>query len=460
MISSELEKILRKDYNYDVVKRSLKYYLDNNFVINIDLFFSSFIVDVIKIDKIIETLNYINYDKYNITKNICNHLINESIKEVYDLNETINDFYNGNLIIVINNENKIISAETRKYPGRLIGEPDSEKVVRGSRDGFTESIATNIGLIRMRIKSNKLNIEKFEIGNYSKTNIAVVYFPDEVDNKVINHLKDNLKKINIKELTMSDKALEELIVNSKSSIYPLVKYTERPDTFVAHLYQGMFGIIVDTSPSAILGPVSIFDHMQHAEEYRQTMIAGSYLRFVRFISIIFSYLLIPIWFLMVKNNLSIGMFSKLFIIDESINKLFIELILIEIGIELVRMASIHTPSALSTSMGLIAGVVIGDLAVEAGIFSNLVVLLGSLSSIGSYITPSYELSLANKITKIILLVLCYLFDIYGFLIGLVLLIIYLISLKSFTRSYLYPLIPFNFKKLLRQIFRTSYINNN
>ena len=460
MISSEVENILRKEYNYDVVKRSLSYHLDNNFVVNIDLFFSSFIVDVVKIDKIIETLNYINYDKYNITKNISNHLINESIKEVYDLNEAINDFYNGNLIIIINNENKIICAETRKYPGRLIGEPDSEKVVRGSRDGFTENIATNIGLIRMRIKSSKLNIEKFEIGNYSKTNIAVVYFPDEVDNKVINHLKDNLKKINIKELTMSDKALEELIVNSKSSIYPLVKYTERPDTFVAHLYQGMFGIIVDTSPSAILGPVSIFDHMQHAEEYRQTMIAGSYLRFVRFISIIFSFLLIPVWFLMVKNNLSIGMFSKLFIIDESINKLFIELILIEIGIELVRMASIHTPSALSTSMGLIAGVVIGDLAVEAGIFSNLVVLLGSLSSIGSYITPSYELSLANKITKIILLVLCYLFDIYGFLIGLVLLIIYLISLKSFTRSYLYPLIPFNFIKLLKQIFRTSYINNN
>ena len=387
-------------------------------------------------------------------------VINESIKEVYDLDEVLNEFYNGNLIIVINNELKVICAETRKYPGRLIGEPDSEKVVRGSRDGFTESIATNIGLVRMRIKSNKLNVERFEIGRFSKTSIALVYFEDEVDKKVINHVKENLDKINIKELTMSDKALEELLVGSKTSIYPLVKYTERPDTFVAHLYQGMFGIIVDTSPSAILGPVSIFDHMQHAEEYRQTMIAGSYLRFIRFVSIVFSYLLVPVWFLMIKNNISISMFDKLFIVDESINKLFLELILIEIGIELVRMASIHTPSALSTSMGLIAGVVIGDLAVEAGIFSNLVVLLGSLSSIGSYITPSYELSLANKITKIGLIVLCYLFDIYGFIFGIGVLIIYLVSLKSFTRSYLYPLIPFNFKKLLKQLFRTSYINNN
>ena len=222
----------------------------------------------------------------------------------------------------------------------------------------------------------------------------------------------------------------------------------------------MFGIIVDTSPSAILGPVSIFDHMQHAEEYRQTMIAGSYLRFIRFIGILFTYLLIPVWFMCIKEQLSLALFPKLFIIDSSIEKLFIELILIELGIELVRMASIHTPSALATSMGLIAGVVIGDLAIEAGIFSNNVVLLGSLSAIGSYITPSYELSLANKIMKIGLIILTYLFSFWGLLFGLLLQIIYLVSLKSFTRSYLYPLIPFNFRKFLKQIFRTSYIKNN
>ena len=174
-LSNELDKLFRCNENYDVVKRSLKYYLNNN-EISIDLYFSSFIVDVIKIDKIIETLNYVNFDINNITNSIKNHLINESIKEVYDLDEVLNEFYNGNLIIVINNELKVICAETRKYPGRLIGEPDSEKVVRGSRDGFTESIATNIGLVRMRIKSNKLNVERFEIGRFSKTRIALVYF--------------------------------------------------------------------------------------------------------------------------------------------------------------------------------------------------------------------------------------------------------------------------------------------
>lgn len=459
-IVNEFSDLIRKENNFDVSKRDLSFYVNQNKQINISLFYSNFIVDMVKVNTIIESLNEIKLYEININKQILNHLVNESVVEINNLVDACNNFYNGQLIIIIEEEHKIISADCRKYPGRLIGEPDSEKVVRGSRDGFTESMAINLGLIRMRIKSNKLNVERYEIGNYSKTNVLLIYFQDEIDTKIINHVKENLRKIDIKELTMSDKALEELLVNSKSSIYPLVKYTERPDTFVAHLYQGMFGIIVDTSPSAILGPVSIFDHMQHAEEYRQTMIAGSYLRFIRFIGIIFTYLLIPVWFMCIKENLSIGLFPKLFNIESSINKLFIELILIELGIELVRMASIHTPSALATSMGLIAGVVIGDLAIEAGIFSNNVVLLGSLSAIGSYITPSYELSLANKIMKIGLIVLTYLFSFWGLIFGLLIQIIYLVNLKSFTRSYLYPLIPFNFKKLLKQIFRTSYIKNN
>jgi stage V sporulation protein AF len=149
--------------------------------------------------------------------------------------------------------------------------------------------------------------------------------------------------------------------------------------------------------------------------------------------------------------------SELFNIDKT-NYVFLQIILIEVGIELLRMASIHTPNALSTSMGLIAGIVIGNIAIDLGIFSNAIVFIGSISAIGTYITPSYELGLANKITKIVLLLLIYLGGLAGFIIGIILLIGYLYTLKSFDRSYLYPLIPFNFKQLIKQIIRLPYQN--
>ena len=257
---------------------------------------------------------------------------------------------------------------------------------------------------------------------------------------------------------MTDKALEEIVIGHKYTPYPLVRYTERPDTFSAHLYQGMFGIIVDNSPSAILGPVSVFDHMQHAEEFRQTPIAGTYLRMLRFIGIIFSFIFMPLWYLCIKIDY-IPFESELFNIDKT-NNIFLQIILIEVGIELLRMASIHTPNALSTSMGVIAGIVIGNIAIDLEIFSNAIVFIGSISAIGTYITPSYELGLANKISKIVLLLFIYIGGLWGFIIGITLLIVYLYTLKSFDRSYLYPLIPFNFKQLIKQTIRLPYQNKS
>lgn len=161
----------------------------------------------------------------------------------------------GNVAIFVDDDTNAILSEVRNYPTRGIEEPDGEKVVRGSRDGFTENIATNIGLIRRRVKSGKLKTIKYTIGKISKTNVALVYIEGYVQPKYLEQIKKRLDDVEVEELTMSDKALEELLIKNVYTPYPLVKYTERPDTFASHLYQGMFGIIVDTSPSAILGPI-------------------------------------------------------------------------------------------------------------------------------------------------------------------------------------------------------------
>ncbi len=415
------------------------------------LYFMPFLVDSKEIIDI-----FLGFYLTNDEISISNRIAHQNLSLSKDLDKITLSILEGIAAIVIEDIQEVFLIDLRSYPTRGISEPETEKVVRGSRDGFTENMAYNIALIRRRIKTGKLRTILYQIGELSKTNVVLVYLEDYVDKKALKSVQTALENVDIVELTMTDKALEEIVIGHKYTPYPLVRYTERPDTFSAHLYQGMFGIVVDNSPSAILGPVSIFDHMQHAEEFRQTPIAGTYLRILRFLGIIFSFIFMPLWYLCIKTGY-MPFESELFNINKT-NYVFLQIILIEVGIELLRMASIHTPNALSTSMGLIAGIVIGNIAIDLGIFSNAIVFIGSISAIGTYITPSYELGLANKIAKIVLLLLIYLGGLAGFIIGIILLIGYLYTLKSFDRSYLYPLIPFNFKQLIKQIIRLPYQN--
>lgn len=444
-----LDGLLGIGSSFDINKRQIV--IDNK---NAYIYFMPFLVNS---SEIIE-LFFGFYMTADLDYDLSNKIAHQSITKVQDLNQVALSILEGLVAIVIDGVDDIFVLDMRSYPSRGINEPETEKVVRGSRDGFCETMAVNIALVRRRIKTGKLKTKLFRIGQLSQTNVTLLYLEDYVDKRALACVDKALANVSITELTMTDKALEEIVIGHKYTPYPLVRYTERPDTLAAHLYQGMFGIIVDNSPSAILGPVSIFDHMQHAEEFRQTPVAGSYLRLLRFMGILASFLLMPLWYMCIKTNF-LPFESKLFEIANS-STLFLQIILIEVGIELLRMASIHTPNALSTSMGLIAGVVIGNIAIELGIFSNAIVFIGSISAIGTYITPSYELGLANKILKLLLLVLIALFGVFGLIGGLLILIIYLATLKSFDRPYLYPLIPFNFKQLKKQIIRAPYQNKH
>ena len=445
----KLDELLGIDSSYDISKREIE--IDNK---KAYIYFMPFLVNS---GEIIE-LFFGFYMTDGLDYSLSNKIAHQSISKMQDLESVTTSIFEGMVAIVIEDITDIFVMDMRNYPNRGVSEPETEKVVRGSRDGFTENMATNVALVRRRIKTGKLGVKLYKIGELSKTNVTLIYLEDYVDQKALKNVSLALSNVSITELTMTDKALEEIVIGHKYTPYPLVRYTERPDTFVAHLYQGMFGIIVDNSPSAILGPISIFDHMQHAEEFRQTPLAGTYLRILRFLGILASFLLMPLWYMCIKMNY-IPFESPLFDISNS-NSLFLQIILIEVGIELLRMASIHTPNALSTSMGLIAGVVIGNIAIELGIFSNAIVFIGSISAIGTYITPSYELGLANKILKICLLIFISIAGFWGLIIGILLLIIYLISLKSFDRPYLYPLIPFNLKQLKKQIIRVPYQNKH
>src|SRR5699024_3129244 len=277
---------------------------------------------------------------------------------------------------------------------------------------------------------------------------------DVTDRDLINIVKEKLEAIEIDGITMTDKTLEEFIAGPKWKPYPLVRYTERPDVAATHLMEGHVVLIVDTSPSVMILPTTYFDHTQHAEEYRQTPLVGSVMRWSRMLAIMASIFLLPLWLLFVLDpSLLPAELSFIGPKEEGTIPVAIQIILADLGIEFLRMAAIHTPTPLATSMGLIAAVLIGQIAIDVGLFGPGVILYVSISAIGVYVTPSYELGVANKIARFVLIIATALFGLIGFSVAFTLYILYLVQLKSLQTPYLWPFIPFNAPGIIEILFR-------
>ena len=439
-----LDKYLNIDISFDIGKRELKVGEKKAWI-----YYVTGLVSQDSIIKVLTTLINTNPCEDDYIQNRIPAIQVEKEKELEHFSSKI---LSGLIGIIIENENYGLIIDLRKYPGREPGEPDTEKVVRGSRDGYTENIIINLGLTRRRIRVGGLINELFRVGTLSKTDVSLTYIKGIADQKLVSELKEKINSIKVKELSMTDKALEELICKTKLNPYPLVRYTERPDVVAAHLFQGRVAIFVDNSPSVILAPTTLFDHLSHAEEYRQAPLIGTFLRLVRILGILVSIFLIPIWLLMIRGNMPEWFFYHYEGYSESM-PIILQILFALIGVELLRMASIHTPNSLSTSMGIIAAILLGDIAIDIGLFSRDIVLFVSLSQIGYYSTPSYEISLSNKISSIFITLSTYFFNLLGFIGSTLIWIVFLAFTKSFGKPYLYPLFPFSFKEIIKTIIR-------
>ncbi len=345
-------------------------------------------------------------------------------------------------------------AELRNYPGRSPEEPDNEKVIRGSRDGFTEGISQNTALIRRRIRNSNLRFELHKISKIGQTDVAIAFMKDVANEDMLEKLRQRLDQINHDGLTMADKSLEEWLFKQKFHPVPFVRYTERPDIAAAHLLEGHIAIMVDTSPSVILVPITIFHLLQHAEEYRQAPLVGTFVRFMRYFGAIMGLLLLPLWYVFATNeSLLPDALSFLGTQEKSHVPLLLQILIADIGIEFLRMAAIHTPTPLSTAMGLVAGVIIGQIAIDVGLFSSEVVLYTAVAAILIFIIPSYELSISIKIFRLFLLIMVGIWGVNGLFIGIFLVFTYLCSLRPMQAPYFWPLVPFFPMAMLRVLIR-------
>ncbi|WP_077625048.1 spore germination protein [Sediminibacillus massiliensis] len=387
---------------------------------------------------------------------IENHLVHQQVTKITSMDEAVDQILTGLVVIFVEGESEAFVIDVRSYPGRTPQEPDTEKVVRGSRDGFTENIVENTALARRRIRDERLRHEMLKVGERSKTDICISYLKDVADPGLVKLIKNELKNIEVDGISMADKTIEEYLVHQGMNPFPLVRYTERPDVAAAHLLEGHVIVLVDTSPSVIITPTTFFHHVQHAEEYRQVPIIGTFIRWIRFLGILSSVFLLPLWLVFVlEPNLLPENLDFIGPNDEGNIPVVLQLIIADIGIEFLRMAAIHTPTPLSTAMGLIAAVLIGQIAIDVGLFTAEVILYVSICAIGSFATPSYELSVANKLSRVILLVITAMFGVNGLVIGFTLYLLLLASTKSLNTPYLWPFIPFNANALMQIIFRVS-----
>ncbi|PEY41538.1 spore germination protein [Bacillus cereus] len=400
--------------------------------------------------------NEIRDTQENTVKLLENRLIHQQVSKVKTMDEVMVQVLSGLVVIFVEGETEAFVIDVRSYPGRAPTEPDTEKVVRGARDGFVENIVVNTALIRRRIRDPRLRNEIMRVGDRSQTDICITYVQDVANPDLVKIIKQELESIEVDGITMADKMIEEFLVKQGYNPFPLIRYTERPDVAANHLLEGHVLVIVDTSPSVMITPTTYFHHVQHAEEFRQNPAVGTFLRWVRFVGIIFSVFLLPFWLVFVFDPTLLP--EKLAFIGP--NKMthlpiLLQIILADIGLEFLRMASIHTPTPLSSATGLISAILIGQIAIDVGLFVPEVILYTAVSMIGIYATPSYELGLGNKLGKLFVIILTGLFHEMGFVIGMTMLILFLASIKSLQTPYLWPFLPFDWGALKTIVLRPT-----
>lgn len=330
--------------------------------------------------------------------------------------------------------------DTKNFPNRAIQEPETEKSVRGAKDGFNESILNNTGLIRRRIRSPELCFHLTKMGTQNPIDIAVAYLEDKVDRQVLQQLLTRISQVQTQEFIMTDRAIEEVLLNQGYNPFPLVRYSERPDIVATHIQHGYIAIICDTSSSIVMLPTTLFEILEHVEEHRQTPLIGTFIRFIRMTAVFLSIYLVPIF----------ALSSSFLQWDYSF---FIQILIMELSIELLRIATVHTPQSLSNAMGLIAAILLGEFAIQLGFFSEDILMFCAIGTVGGFATPNYELSLTNKYIKIMMIISVMLLNIYGFILFNLIFWISLARIKTFGVSYLYPLYPFHGKELLRFFIR-------
>ncbi len=362
----------------------------------------------------------------------------------------------GLTCLFIDGYDKCLMIDCRTYPARSVQEPDKDKVMRGSRDGFVETLVFNTALIRRRIRDPKLTMQSMQAGRRSMTDIVVCYIEDRVDGKILDNIVQKINHLDVDALTMNQQSLAECLYPCKwYNPFPKFKFTERPDAAAAAVLEGNIVIIVDNSPSVMILPSSIFDIIEEADDYYFPPITGTYLRLSRMLISLMTLFVTPVFLLLMQNPQFIPPWLQFIRIQEVMNvPLIFQFLLLELSIDGLRLAAVNTPNMFTTPLSIMAGLVLGEFSVKSGWFNSETMLYMAFVAVANYTQASFELGYALKFMRLIMLILTSLFNIVGFIIGLIITILAVVCNKTISGySYIYPLFPFSWSNIKRRFFR-------
>ena len=356
-----------------------------------------------------------------------------------DFDQIFRNLLSGVTCLFIDGYQACLAIDCRTYPARSVDEPDKDKSLRGSRDGFVETIVFNTALMRRRIRDRHLVMKMLEVGESSRTDVALCYMEDRVDQELLKNLNYRIRDIKVDDLRMNQQSLAECLFKRKwYNPFPKFKFTERPDTAAACLLEGKVVILVDNSPSAMILPTSILDIIEEANDYYFPTLTGIYLKISRALITFLTIFLTPVFLLFMQNLSWLPKIFAFVAVKDTVNiPLIFQLLMLEVAIDGLRLAALNTPSMLSTPLSVIAGLVMGEFSVKSGWFNAEVMLYMAFVAVANYTQPNFELGYALKFMRLELLVLTAVFNWIGFLAGTVIVICSICFNKTLPgRSYL------------------------
>lgn len=431
-----MNEVLPVKESFDIIRRDMKiggkasvfYYIDG------------FIKDEAMLKIMDSFLSVSDQDMSEDAENfIKEHVPYVEVDLAMDFDQVLRNVLSGAAALFIDGYTESVIIDCRTYPARSVDEPEKDKSLRGSRDGFVETIVFNTALMRRRIRDPHLIMEMTEAGQSSRTDIAICYMSDRVDSELLDNLKQRISALQLDDLRMNQQSLAEALFKRKwFNPFPKFKYTERPDTAAACLLEGKVVVLVDNAPSAMILPTSILDMIEEANDYYFPTVTAVYLKVTRTLITVATVFFTPLYLLFMQNPEWLPEAFAFVEVRDTVNiPLIFQFLLLELSIDGLRLAAMNTPTMLSTPLSVIAGIVMGEFSVQSGWFNSEVMLYMAFVAVANYTQPNFELGYALKFMRLILLILTAIFGVYGFAAGCILVLCFLVFNKTLSgRNYL------------------------
>ncbi|MDI3091158.1 spore germination protein [Priestia megaterium] len=379
-----------------------------------------------------------------------------TIKENW--HEFISAVLTGDTVILLNGSSKIFIGNTKKLQSRAVTEPTTQTVVRGPKDSFTENLRTNTSLIRARIQDSNLRLDSMKIGSVTQTDIGIMYIKGNADERIVEEIKERLKEIKVDGVLESN-YVEEFIRDDRTTIFPLLLNTERPDAVVGNLLEGRIAIIVQGTPFVLIAPAIFSQFFQSPEDYYQNYYIASFLRILRFGSFILSMYASAIYLALITHHQ--GLIPNTLMVSLMAQRervpfpAIVEMVVMELAFEMLREAGIRMPRAIGPAVSIVGALILGQAAVEAGFVSAAVVIIVAISAISNFTLPSTSIVNAARGFRFILILISAFIGLYGILLMTLCIWLHISSLRSFGIPYFSPFAPFDFKEQKDSLVRFS-----